>query len=160
MNEELKEVLVVRCKVAGWGKDEFNGNYQNIIKEVEVPVLSGADCQTKLRNTRLGSSFTLDTNSFICAGGEAGKDACTVRIVSKDEVNCNCMESFFFFFLINSKNLSLSGRWWQRFSLHERWQVLCGWTDGWGHRMRKTKRPRSVRKSCQLHTLDKCCPQR
>lgn len=52
--------------------------YQSILKEVDVPVLSQADCQTALRNTRLGSLFVLD-NSFMCAGGEAGKDACTVR---------------------------------------------------------------------------------
>ncbi|KAK6645356.1 hypothetical protein RUM43_001632 [Polyplax serrata] len=67
----------MRCKVAGWGKDQFDGNYQNIIKEVEVPVLSSMNCQSKLRNTKLGSSFVLDTDSFLCAGGEPGKDACT-----------------------------------------------------------------------------------
>ncbi|EEB14209.1 tripsin, putative [Pediculus humanus corporis] len=66
-----------RCKTAGWGKDQFHGNYQTIIKEVEVPVLSSYDCQSKLRKTKLGNSFTLDSDSFICAGGEAGKDACT-----------------------------------------------------------------------------------
>lgn len=73
-----------RCKTAGWGKDQFHGNYQTIIKEVEVPVLSSYDCQSKLRKTKLGNSFTLDSDSFICAGGEAGKDACTVN----DRVIC------------------------------------------------------------------------
>lgn len=43
-----------------------------------MPVLSQANCQAALRSTRLGGLFVLD-NSFICAGGEAGKDACTVR---------------------------------------------------------------------------------
>jgi len=66
--------------VTGWGKDAFgsNGMYQSILKEVDVPVVSSANCQTALRGTRLGSAFVLD-NSFMCAGGEAGKDACTVR---------------------------------------------------------------------------------
>ncbi|XP_012523534.2 phenoloxidase-activating factor 2-like [Monomorium pharaonis] len=66
-----------RCWVSGWGKDAFvNGMNPNILKEVDVPVLSQADCQTGLRKTRLGDLFVLD-NSFMCAGGEAGKDACT-----------------------------------------------------------------------------------
>lgn len=34
-------------------------------------------CQSSLAATRLGSSFVFDSSSFICAGGEAGKDACT-----------------------------------------------------------------------------------
>lgn len=70
-----------RCWVSGWGKDAFgnNGMYQSILKEVDVPIQSQADCQTALRKTRLGDLFVLDNISFMCAGGEAGKDACTVR---------------------------------------------------------------------------------
>ncbi|KAL6422377.1 hypothetical protein ACFW04_010608 [Cataglyphis niger] len=64
------------CWVTGWGKNGFNGLEQNILKEVDVPVLTNAACQTELRKTRLGEHFVLDTNSM-CAGGEAGKDACT-----------------------------------------------------------------------------------
>lgn len=65
--------------MAGWGKDAFNGQYQTKLKKVEVPVRSSADCQADLRKTaQLGSNFNLDS-SFMCAGGEAGKDACTVR---------------------------------------------------------------------------------
>lgn len=48
------------------------------MKEVDVPILSQTDCQSALRKTRLGQFFVLD-NNFLCAGGEAGKDACTVR---------------------------------------------------------------------------------
>ncbi|XP_032672431.1 phenoloxidase-activating factor 2-like isoform X2 [Odontomachus brunneus] len=67
-----------RCWVSGWGKDAFgpNGKYQSKLKEVDVPVLARANCQNDLRSTRLGQFFVLD-NSFMCAGGEAGKDACT-----------------------------------------------------------------------------------
>lgn len=69
-----------RCWVSGWGKDAFgdNGKYQSILKEVDVPIINQDNCQTTLRNTRLGQFFVLD-KSFLCAGGEAGKDACTVR---------------------------------------------------------------------------------
>lgn len=69
-----------RCYVAGWGKNAFgnSGSYQTILKEVDVPVMTQPACQAALRGTRLGSNFVLD-NSFLCAGGEPGKDACTVR---------------------------------------------------------------------------------
>ncbi|XP_021707808.1 serine protease 29 isoform X3 [Aedes aegypti] len=66
------------CWVSGWGKNDFvSGSYQAIQKKVDVAVRSPADCQTALRTTRLGSTFVLDATSFVCAGGEAGKDACT-----------------------------------------------------------------------------------
>lgn len=68
----------LRCWVAGWGAQNFvSGATQAIQMQVDVPIVDQATCQTKLRTTRLGSAFTLDTNSFLCAGGEAGKDACT-----------------------------------------------------------------------------------
>ncbi|XP_065093939.1 phenoloxidase-activating factor 2 [Ochlerotatus camptorhynchus] len=66
------------CWVSGWGKNDFiSGAFQAIQKEVDVAVKSSTDCQTALRTTRLGPSFVFDSNSFVCAGGEAGKDACT-----------------------------------------------------------------------------------
>lgn len=72
-----------RCFVAGWGRDDFGptGTFQAIQREVDVPLIPNADCQTALRRTRLGAGFVLDNASFICAGGEAGKDACTVSIM-------------------------------------------------------------------------------
>lgn len=65
------------CVVTGWGKNAFepNGEYQNLLKEVEVPIVANDACQNMLRNTRLGKFFQLH-ESFICAGGEPGKDAC------------------------------------------------------------------------------------
>ncbi|XP_058450708.1 phenoloxidase-activating factor 2-like isoform X2 [Malaya genurostris] len=67
-----------RCWISGWGKNDFaNGAYQTIQKEVDVPVRSTSDCEAALKTTRLGPSFQLDSVSFLCAGGEAGKDACT-----------------------------------------------------------------------------------
>lgn len=67
-----------RCWVSGWGKNAFeSGSYQSILKEVDVPIVGQDACETALRGTRLGQVFQLDRTSFMCAGGEAGKDACT-----------------------------------------------------------------------------------
>lgn len=67
-----------RCFANGWGKDKFEGNgiYQAIMKRVELPIIPSPECQKRLRTTRLGRFFRLDP-SFICAGGERGKDTCT-----------------------------------------------------------------------------------
>jgi plasma kallikrein len=63
-----------QCLVSGWGKNEFEGTYQNILKKIELPAISNEECQTKLRQSKLGQSFRLHP-SFLCAGG-LGKDAC------------------------------------------------------------------------------------
>ncbi|KAG8201921.1 hypothetical protein JTE90_027398 [Oedothorax gibbosus] len=72
------QVYDKKCWVSGWGKDLFGpqGAYQNVLKEVDVPVVSRALCNAELRSTNLGPNFVLH-NGFLCAGGEAGKDACT-----------------------------------------------------------------------------------
>jgi secreted trypsin-like serine protease len=66
-----------RCYVTGWGKDAFGkgGKYQNVLKEIDLPVLTNFDCEQKLKRTRLGPDFVLNPG-FLCAGGEQGKDAC------------------------------------------------------------------------------------
>ncbi|KAJ2947901.1 hypothetical protein O0L34_g9691 [Tuta absoluta] len=68
-----------RCQVAGWGKNQFGlqGLYQQIMKKVDVPIVAPATCQVQLQAARLGPTYILDTTSFVCAGGEANKDACT-----------------------------------------------------------------------------------
>jgi len=65
------------CFVKGWGKDTFGkeGEYQVVLKEVGLPIVPRDQCLDWLRATRLGRRFKLD-QSFLCAGGEAGKDAC------------------------------------------------------------------------------------
>merc|ERR1711922_4202 len=65
------------CFATGWGKDQFGaaGEYQVVLKEIDLPVVGHHQCQDSLRRTRLGRKFQLD-NSFICAGGVAGKDTC------------------------------------------------------------------------------------
>merc|ERR1712071_261951 len=68
-----------RCWVAGWGKDAFGdqGNFQYILKKVNVPIVDSNDCEKRLRQTKLTRFFQLSRTSFICAGGIAGQDACT-----------------------------------------------------------------------------------
>lgn len=67
-----------KCVVTGWGKDKFGkaGVYQNVLKTVDLPFVSNGKCQEQLRTTRLGKYFKLH-QSFLCAGGEAGKDSCS-----------------------------------------------------------------------------------
>jgi len=65
------------CFATGWGKDRFGaaGQYQVVLKEIDLPVVGHDECEAKLRTTRLGKRFQLD-DSFICAGGQDGKDTC------------------------------------------------------------------------------------
>ena len=55
------------------------GQWQSILKEIDVPVLNRQYCQESLRTSRLGCNFCLH-DTFLCAGGEEGKDTCTVSI--------------------------------------------------------------------------------
>merc|ERR1712198_316735 len=65
------------CFATGWGKDKFGsaGQYQVVLKEIDLPVVSNLECQDRLQSTRLGRKFKLH-DSFICAGGVNGKDTC------------------------------------------------------------------------------------
>merc|ERR1712077_186627 len=65
------------CFATGWGKDQFGaaGQYQVVLKEIGLPVVNQAVCQDKLSTTRLGQKYKLH-DSFLCAGGVAGKDTC------------------------------------------------------------------------------------
>jgi len=65
------------CYATGWGKDQFGaaGQYQVVLKEIDLPVVGNNQCQDSLRRTRLGRKFKLD-DSFICAGGVGQKDTC------------------------------------------------------------------------------------
>lgn len=66
-----------RCYASGWGKDLWGkeGKYQVILKKIDLPIIPRTFCIEKLRRTRLGQHFQLH-QSFICAGGERGKDTC------------------------------------------------------------------------------------
>jgi len=72
-----KNVDWENCVATGWGKDKFgaDGEYQVVMKQVEMDMVDHDTCQSKLRTTRLGQFFELD-KSFNCAGGDADKDTC------------------------------------------------------------------------------------
>lgn len=116
-----------RCYVAGWGKNDFSsaGQYQAIQKEVDVPIIGNADCQRLFSSTRLGPNFLFDTTSFLCAGGEPGKDACTVNI-SYELMEQNISFEIMFCF---------SGRWWISSCMYIGWTMVCYWTCCMGYWM-------------------------
>jgi len=64
------------CFATGWGKDQFGsaGEYQVVLKEIDLPVVDSTTCEQNLKNSRLGQKFKLD-ESFLCAG-KTGKDTC------------------------------------------------------------------------------------
>jgi len=72
----------VRCWVAGWGKNEFDGSFQFIQHKVDVPIVDDYKCNAALKralnrkSAGVGDRFQLH-DSEVCAGTETGKDACT-----------------------------------------------------------------------------------
>lgn len=77
MPESYDSFVGQRCWVTGWGKNSFGhqGEYQSVLREVDLPVMSNDVCEHSLRSTRLGPYYQLFPG-FLCAGGERGKDAC------------------------------------------------------------------------------------
>jgi len=65
------------CVATGWGKDKFgsDGEYQVILKQVQMDIVRHGECEDQFQNSRLGRRFKLD-DSFACAGGQQGKDTC------------------------------------------------------------------------------------
>ena len=47
-----------------------------IVNITQVPLVNHLTCQSQLQSNKLGSRFRLH-ESFLCAGGSAGQDACT-----------------------------------------------------------------------------------
>lgn len=66
-----------QCYISGWGKAELNGgtSHQHTLKRINLPTVARDECQSQLRETRLGPFFKLH-KSFMCAGGQKDKDAC------------------------------------------------------------------------------------
>jgi len=65
------------CFAMGWGAKRFEDKLIQVqMRQVELPIVRNPECQNFFRNTRLGDTFELH-DTFICAGGEEGKDVCT-----------------------------------------------------------------------------------
>lgn len=60
--------------IKGWSRGP--GKPIDFLRHVDVPLVNNQICQEQLRKTNLGPKFVLDPQSFICAGGEKGNDAC------------------------------------------------------------------------------------
>uniref|UniRef100_A0A1B6HKB4 Phenoloxidase-activating factor 2 n=1 Tax=Homalodisca liturata TaxID=320908 RepID=A0A1B6HKB4_9HEMI len=75
---EANEIVDSRkCLASGWGKDAFGreGKHSAILKSVQLSLMPREECLQALRETRLGEFFRLHI-SFLCAGGEKGRDTC------------------------------------------------------------------------------------
>lgn len=66
-----------RCFLTGWGQQAYGDKkrFSAILKKIELPIVPNEQCQQSIRATPRGPNFNLH-RSFLCAGGEAGKDAC------------------------------------------------------------------------------------
>ncbi|CAH1995448.1 unnamed protein product [Acanthoscelides obtectus] len=65
----------VMCVAGGYGKSSKSGLHSHVLRKVDLPLVPREQCEALLRKTRLGRFFELH-ESFICAGGEHGEDAC------------------------------------------------------------------------------------
>jgi len=65
-----------RCVVSGWGKGSYHGNYSTVLRKAYLNLVQFEKCQYLIRKRIQDPTFILD-ESFVCAGGELGKDACT-----------------------------------------------------------------------------------
>ncbi|KAH8402220.1 hypothetical protein KR009_010466 [Drosophila setifemur] len=74
--ELIEQLQVSTCFATGWGTKEANSDkLEHVLKRIELPYVEHDECQAMLRNTRLESRFRLRP-SFLCAGGDSGKDTC------------------------------------------------------------------------------------
>lgn len=74
--ELTNQLLSVTCYATGWGtKEAGSDKLEHVLKRINLPLVEREECQAKLRNTRLEARFRLRP-SFICAGGDPGKDTC------------------------------------------------------------------------------------
>nr|XP_017001161.2 LOW QUALITY PROTEIN: phenoloxidase-activating factor 2 [Drosophila takahashii] len=73
LEEELRNA---HCVATGWGHKTFTSlTMEHLLKRIELPVVEHGSCQRLLRRTILGRRYKLHA-SFLCAGGEKGKDTC------------------------------------------------------------------------------------
>lgn len=62
------------------------------VREAEIPIVSDAECIRKI-NAVTEKIFILPASSF-CAGGEAGNDACQVKVDFALIMYCFCKKYF------------------------------------------------------------------
>lgn len=70
------------CLLGGWGQSQFNIMDSPVrpLKQIYIPIVSYTDCRNSFLNIpSIGTAIDLylDPQGNLCAGGQAGKDACT-----------------------------------------------------------------------------------
>ena len=63
------------CTVMGWGRSAPEGDFQAQLKKLDLPIVPSDECQNQLRQIAGAMKYTLH-DSFLCAGGVLGEDAC------------------------------------------------------------------------------------
>ncbi|XP_062565588.1 phenoloxidase-activating factor 2-like isoform X2 [Armigeres subalbatus] len=63
-----------KCVFCGWGEDTLGRN-SSILKRTKLPIVPRDECELVLSKILHSPYFKLH-ESFLCAGGESGKDAC------------------------------------------------------------------------------------
>jgi hypothetical protein len=72
------------CHVSAFGKKEGFKTPKNdsMLREANVSVLKGKDCQERLRSSILGRYYMLNKESVLCAGGDNVTASCELVVVS------------------------------------------------------------------------------
>ncbi|KAI4457443.1 tryptase-related [Holotrichia oblita] len=84
MFRDRNGVYEIIAIVTGWGATESTGQVSNVLREVDVPVISNMEC----RSTGYGRRIT---DNMICAGYPEGqKDACQEEFFLSWETNLGC----------------------------------------------------------------------
>lgn len=65
----------VPCVASGWGVHTQGGAEQTILKKVDLPIVPRQRCQDLFRVQRKSEDYQLH-ESYLCAGGQPGKDTC------------------------------------------------------------------------------------
>ena len=137
-----------------WILSGKEGLYQVILKKIDLPIVPRDTCQDRLRKTQLGKYFNLH-ESFICAGGEIGKDACKVPWTSYslhrlNMCSDNCARSLHgAIFILGWRRKSSRVSKWKR-----SYPVPASGHRIMGNRMRQRWYPRCLCKCCPCTRLD------
>ncbi|KAL0271283.1 UNVERIFIED_CONTAM: hypothetical protein PYX00_008423 [Menopon gallinae] len=62
-----------KCVITGWGRENEDSNYSEILKEIVLPLWNSSVCENALRR-EFGPDYVLG-NGTLCAGAQ-GRDAC------------------------------------------------------------------------------------
>ena len=73
----FQNYLLCPALVTGWGTLSEGGRQSSVLQEVELGVVSDKNCSVAMTEA-FGQKWKPYPGEQLCAGGEAGKDACKV----------------------------------------------------------------------------------